>query len=227
MSATGANAASVLQRKRLKAKAEQRSPAGLRVRRVVERPWQIVAGDIIGPLSRTSKGFEYILVLQDLCTRWVEASPIHKVKAKTIEGELNRRIFLRFGCPEIFVSDHGAAFTNHVVVDFLRERGVHHTHTPPYHIQATQVECAHRTLKAMVAPYLKERHTTWDEKLQELLFDMNTSTGAKRCFKCRTRSSTDVKLTPNVEFLAAPRSRPNTFFKKDKSWEESMSDAAL
>ena len=37
------------------------------------------------------------------------------------------------------------------------------------------------TLKAMVAPYLKERHTTWDEKLQELLFDMNaavqTSTG--------------------------------------------------
>ena len=89
--------------------------------------------------------------------------------------ELNRKIFLRFGCPEVFVSDHGTAFTNQVVVDFLRERGVHHTHTPPYHIQATQVECAHRTLKAMVAPYLKERHTTWDEKLQELLFDMNTA----------------------------------------------------
>ena len=50
-----------------------------------------------------------------------------------------------------------------------------HIHTPPYRIQATQVECAQRTLKAMVAPYLKERHTTWDEKLQELLFDMNTA----------------------------------------------------
>ena len=140
-----------------------------------------MAGDIIGPLPHTSKGFKYILVLQDLCTRWVEASPIYKVKAKTVVGELNRKIFLRFGCPEVFISDHDTAFMNHVVVDFLRERGVHHIHTPPYYIQATQVECAHRTLKAMVAPYLKEQHTTWDEKLQELLFDMNsdvqTSTG--------------------------------------------------
>ena len=105
----------------------------------------------------------------------MEASPIRKVKAKTVVGELNRKIFLRFGCPEVFVSDHGTAFTNHVVVDFLSERGVHHTHTLPYHIQATQVECAHRTLKAMVALYRKERHTTWDEKLQELVFDMNTA----------------------------------------------------
>ena len=69
VSATGANAASDLQRERLKVKAKQRSPAGLKVRRVVERPWQAVAGDIIGPLPRTSKGFKYILVLQDLCTR--------------------------------------------------------------------------------------------------------------------------------------------------------------
>ena len=130
---------------------------------------------IIGPLPRTSKGFEYILVLQDLCTRWVEASPIRKVKVKTVVGELNRKIFLRFDCPEVFASDYGTAFTNHVVVDFLRERGVHHTHTRPYRIQVTRVECAHRTFKAMVAPYLKKWHTTWDEKLQELHFDMNTA----------------------------------------------------
>ena len=67
------------------------------------------------------------MVLQDLCTRWVEASLIRKAKAKTLIGELNRKIFLRFGCPEVFVSDHGTAFTNHVMIDFLRERGVHHT----------------------------------------------------------------------------------------------------
>ena len=37
------------------------------------------------------------------------------------------------------------------------------------------VERANRTLKTMVASYLKERHTTWDEKLPELLFAMNTA----------------------------------------------------
>ena len=82
-------------------KVEQRASADLMGRRVLEKPWQVGAGDIIGPLPRTSKGFEYILVLQDLFTRWVEATPIRKANAKTVVRELNRKIFLRFGCPEV------------------------------------------------------------------------------------------------------------------------------
>ena len=90
-------------------------------------------------------------------------------------GELNQKIFLRFGCPEVFLSDNGREFKNRIVEDLLRERGVHHTHTPTYHPQANPVERANRTLKTMVASYLKERRTTWDEKLPELLFAMNTA----------------------------------------------------
>ena len=53
---------------------------------------------------------------------------------------------------------------------------MHHTKTPTYHPQTNPpVERANRTLKTMVASYLKERHTTWDEKLPELLFAMNTA----------------------------------------------------
>ena len=37
------------------------------------------------------------------------------------------------------------------------------------------MEHAYCTLKTMVASYLKERHTTWDDKLPELLFAMNTA----------------------------------------------------
>ena len=138
-------------------KVEQRAPAGLMGRRVVGRPWQVVAGDIIGPLPRSSKGFEYIVVFQDLFTRWAEAAPIRKANAKAVIGELDRRIFLRFGCPEVFLSDNGTEFKNRVVEDFLRERGVHHTNTPTYHPQANPVERANRTLKTMIASYLKER----------------------------------------------------------------------
>ena len=141
-------------------------------RHVVEKTWHVVARDIIGPLPRTSKGFEYILVLQDLFTRWVEATAIRKANAKTVVGELNRKIFPRFGCPEVFLSDNGTEFKNHVVEDFLRERGMHHT---PYHPQLNPAERANRTLKTMVASYLKEGHSTSDEKLPELLFALQTA----------------------------------------------------
>ena len=135
---------------------EQRAPAGLMGRRVVERLWQVVAGDIIGPLLRTSKGFEYIVVFQDLFSRWVEASPIRKAKAKAVVGELDRKVFLRFGCPEIFLSDNGTEFKIRAVEDFLKEQDVHHTNTSTYHLQANPVERASRTLQTMVASYLKE-----------------------------------------------------------------------
>ena len=69
-------------------KVEQRAPTGLMGRRVVERPWQVVVGDIIGPLTRTSKGFKYIVVFQDCVSRWTEAPPIRKSNAPCRRGLL-------------------------------------------------------------------------------------------------------------------------------------------
>ena len=144
-------------------------------RRVVERPWQVVAGDIIGPLPRSSKEYEYVLVFQGLFTRWVEAPAIRKANVKTVIEELNRRIFLRFGYLEVLLSDNGTEFQNQTIDEFLSKRGVHHTIIPPYHPQANPVERANRTLKTMIASYLRERHNTWDEKLPELVFALNTA----------------------------------------------------
>ena len=175
VSATGPDGTTDLQQEELKAKVEKRAPAGFMGRRVVKKPWQVVAGGIIGPLPRTSKGFEYILMFRDLFSRWAEASPIRKANAKAVVGGLNRNVFLRFGCPEVFLSDHGTEFNNRVVEDFLRERGVHHTNISTYPPQANPVERANHTLKTMIAPYFKEQHTTWDEELPELLFAMNTA----------------------------------------------------
>ena len=75
--------------------------------RVVERPWQVVAGDITDPFVRNTSGFEYILVFLDLFSRWVEDIPIKKANTKTILRELKNRVILRFSTPEVFLSDNG------------------------------------------------------------------------------------------------------------------------
>ena len=92
--------------------------------------------------------------------RWVEALAIRKANANTVIEELNPRIFLRFGCPEVFMSDNGTEFQNQAIDEFLTERGVHHINTPPYHPQANPIERANRTLTTMIASYLHKRRNS-------------------------------------------------------------------
>ena len=47
-------------------KVQQTAPAGLMGRSRAVRTWQIVAGDIMGPLPRSPRGYEYLLVFMDL-----------------------------------------------------------------------------------------------------------------------------------------------------------------
>ena len=86
-------------------KAEQRRPAGLMRQRVVERPWQV-------PFMRSTIRFEYILVFQNLLSRWVEGILIKKANSKMILRELKNRVILRFGTPEVFLPDNGTEFKN-------------------------------------------------------------------------------------------------------------------
>ena len=72
------------------------APLGLMGRRIIHKPWKVVAADITGTFFRSKAGFEYILVFQDLFTRWVECIPIRKADKKTIRKELKNRIVLRY-----------------------------------------------------------------------------------------------------------------------------------
>ena len=156
-------------------KPEQRAPAGLMGHRVVERPWQVVAGDIMGPLCKSRRGYEYVLVFQDLFTRWVECVPLRKVKGEAVLKELVERVFLRYGTPEVFLSDNGTEFKNRVIDEYLAKKGVHHTTIPPYYPRANPVERVNRTLKTMIVSFVEESHQRWDEHLHELVFAYNTA----------------------------------------------------
>ena len=106
-------------------KVQQTAPAGVMGSRSAVRPWQIVAGNIMGPLPKSPRGYEYLLVFMDLFSRWIECAPIRKANAQTIR---------------CFHSDNGTEFKNKVIDKFLEERGVSHTTIPPYHAQANSVE---------------------------------------------------------------------------------------
>ncbi|KMQ86252.1 reverse ribonuclease integrase, partial [Lasius niger] len=91
-------------------KVEQANPAGLMGRRIAEAPWTIVAADIMGPLPRSKSGFQYLLVIQDLFTKWIECKTLRSATGPKIRQALEDLIISRWGTPKFLLTDNGTEF---------------------------------------------------------------------------------------------------------------------
>ena len=156
-------------------KGQQTAPAGLMSGRRPVRPWQMVADNIMGPLPKSPRGYEYLLIFMDLFSRWIECALIRKANAQTFRKGLSERVFLRFCLPEDFHSNNGTEFNNKALDNFLKERGVTHTTIPPYHAQANPVEPVNHMMKTMIISYLENNHRDWDLYVPELTYAYNTA----------------------------------------------------
>lgn len=156
-------------------KVEQRVPAGLMGRRVVEQPWVVVAMDMMGPFPPSRNGYVYVLVIQDLFTRWMECCPLKKATGKKICEAFEELVISRWGAPEVILTDNGTEFKNHALRELAETYNITHTTTPPYHPQANPVERVNRILKTMIISFLERDHRDWDLHLSEFRFAYNTA----------------------------------------------------
>ena len=81
-----------------------------------------------------SQGYKYILTFCDFFTKWPELIPLPDKKVTTIAKELYS-IFMRFGCPDVLISDRGTEFCNTVSEAIFTYMGVKHQVSLPYHPQ--------------------------------------------------------------------------------------------
>ena len=117
---------------------------------VVTQPCQDLAIDIVGPFPTAVGGFKYLLTCIDNATRWPEAIPVRSTTAKVIISALTD-IFVRCGFPVKITSDNGSQFVGKVFTKWLRDKGIQHVKTTPYHPQGNRViERFHRTLTAII-----------------------------------------------------------------------------
>ncbi|XP_064488330.1 uncharacterized protein K02A2.6-like [Ornithodoros turicata] len=79
-------------------------------------------------------GKHYLIVI-DAFSKWPDIIQMTGTNAlKTISAFQD--IFVQNGLPEVLVTDNGPPFTSQVFEDFLKQRGIHHVLTPPYHPQS-------------------------------------------------------------------------------------------
>ena len=82
-----------------------------------------------------AQGFMYVLGVQCFFTKWIEYIPIPDKKATTIAKQLYI-VFIRYGCPDVIVSDRGTEFCNQLNEALFYYMGVEHRVTAPYHPEA-------------------------------------------------------------------------------------------
>ncbi|KAM7308007.1 uncharacterized protein ISCGN_011642 [Ixodes scapularis] len=152
---------------------ERRETSGVDAAGDESLPWEIVARDIAGPLPRSPRGNQYLLVVTDHFSKWVELYPLRKLVSERIWEKL-LDTFLRFGTPKCLVSDNASYFTSKVFVDSCLALNIKHKRTTPYHPQANITERVNRNLKSMLIA-LTERHRDWDENIVEMGFAIRTT----------------------------------------------------
>ncbi|KAI2663134.1 Transposon Ty3-G Gag-Pol polyprotein [Labeo rohita] len=150
-------------------------PAGSLQSVPIVEPGFMLGMDIMGPFPRSTRQNEYLLVIVDYFSKWVEVFPMRNAKATTIVRILLEEIFTRWGTPAFIVSDRGTQFTSKLLEQLCKQWQVTQKLTMAYHPQSNLTERVNRSLKTMIAMYVEENHRTWDQWLCEFRFALNTA----------------------------------------------------
>lgn len=71
----------------------------------IKEPGYMLGLDLMGPFLRSSKLNEYLLVIVDYCSKWVEVFPLRSAETHVIVDILIKEIFTRWGTPTYLVLD--------------------------------------------------------------------------------------------------------------------------
>ncbi|CAF4669082.1 unnamed protein product [Rotaria sp. Silwood1] len=140
-----------------------------------EGPLALIGIDFCGPLPRTPRENQYVLVITDYFTRHITAIALPNCTAETTARALFDDFFCKFGIPSIILSDRGTHFQNKLMENLQKLIGYNHIYSTAYHPQTNGVvERFNATFVAQISKLQSTQHNNWDEFLQAVVFAYNT-----------------------------------------------------
>ena len=135
-------------------------------------PWDHIALDL-KELARSKKGNKYLLVVVDVCTRFVF---LRALKDKTMQSIASALlgIFFDVGFTKILQSDNGTEFVNSLLNEIVRLSKIDHRLITAYHPRANGL--GERNVQTSSTSILKElagKDDTWDQHHRSVQFYMN------------------------------------------------------
>lgn len=142
---------------------------------LASRPNEIVAMDFT-LLEPSQGGFENVLVITDVFSKYTVAVPTRDQRASTVAQVLLNEWFFRFGVPGRIHSDQGRSFEGALIQQLCHLYGVSKSRTTPYHPAGNgQCERFNRTLHNLLRTLPASRKRDWASCLPHVLFCYNTT----------------------------------------------------
>lgn len=132
------------------------------------KPWRLIAVDLMGPFPRTQNQNIYLLVVLDVFTKFTLLKPLRSSSTKLICDYIKDNVFLLFGVPETVVTDNGPQFRSKYWKEFLEKFNVVNYKNAIYHAQNNPVERYNRGIGSAIRAYIDDNHTTWDRNIYEI-----------------------------------------------------------
>ena len=125
-----------------------------------------IAMDIVGPLSETQSGNNYILSIQDMLTKYRILIPLRETSSESILTNLLDHYIYTFSDPKHILTDQGANFVSDLVQKFENLFRIKHIKTTAFHPQSNEaLERTHGTIKDLLRTYMADNETEWDQNL--------------------------------------------------------------
>ncbi|KAG7297976.1 hypothetical protein JYU34_018736 [Plutella xylostella] len=142
----------------------------------VNKPFDTVHVDHLGPFVKSSKGNSYLIVLVDGFTKFCLLKPLRNLKSGPTIKALDD-IFTTFGYPQRLISDQGTTFTCNEFKKYCMETHIKHILNAVASPRANgQVERYNRTVLDTLTAYTdKIGEKNWDTVLGKLQWGMNNT----------------------------------------------------
>ncbi|GJX60396.1 reverse transcriptase domain-containing protein [Tanacetum coccineum] len=126
--------------------------------------------DIAGPFPEGPGKVNFLIMVIDYFTKWIEAKPVATITGKQVKKFVWDNIVCRFGLPGEIVSDNGKQFCENPFKDWCEKLCIRQCFASVKHPQTNGlVERANRSLGEGIKARLDERSKDWMGELSHVL----------------------------------------------------------
>jgi len=126
--------------------------------------------DFMGSFSN-SFGNQYILIVVDYMSKWVEIIPSKTNDNKVVIKFLKENIFSYFRTPRAILSNNGTYSRNRSFKALMQKYAITYKLSTPYHPQTSeQIEVFNRRIKLILDKTLNQNRKDWSTKLVDDLW---------------------------------------------------------